>query len=167
MEGVLVLPADVRFIPAKDLAEEMRRKIGASEADIAVTRPKSRTPSKVIDADTYALLKEFEQPTTIVKAVLHFSKERQLRAENVLDEAFPLLQSFFESRLLVDPHWPDAKRIDAGLAAGDVVDGMTVEETLAVISDTELYRVRREDGTEAVLKVARTDDRQIRYLLKR
>jgi len=167
MEGVLVLPADVRFIPAKDLAEEMRRKIGASEADIAVTRPKSRTPSKVIDADTYALLKEFEQPTTIVKAVLHFSKERKLRAENVLDEAFPLLQSFFESKLLVDPQSAEAKRIDAGLAAGDVVDGMTVEETLAVISDTELYRVRREDGTEAVLKMARTDDRQIRYLLKR
>ncbi|MBL8173889.1 MAG: hypothetical protein JNK48_04425 [Bryobacterales bacterium] len=167
MEGVLVLPADVRFIPAKELAEEMRRKIGATEEDIAVTRPRSRTPSKVIDADTYALLKEFEQPTTIVRAVLHFSKERKLKAESVLDEAFPLLQSFYESKLLVDPESAEAKRIDASYAAGDVVGEMTVEAPLALIADTELYRVRRGDGTEAVLKIARSDERQIRYLLQR
>jgi eukaryotic-like serine/threonine-protein kinase len=167
MEGILVLPADVRFVPAKELAEEMRRKIGASDDDITVTRPRSRTPSKVIDPDTYALLKEFEQPTTIVKAVLHFSKARKLKAERVLDEAFPLLQSFFESKLLVDPQSVEASRVEASYAAGDAVDGMTVEETLAVISDTELYRVRMGDGSEAALKIARSDDRQIRYLLQR
>ncbi|MFN7936805.1 MAG: lanthionine synthetase LanC family protein [Bryobacteraceae bacterium] len=167
MEGILVLPADVRFIPAKELAAEMRKKIGASEEDIAVTRPRSRTPSKVIDADTYALLREFEQPTTIVKAVLHYSKERKLKAESVLDEAFPLLQSFFESKLLVDPQSAEAQRVDASYQLGDTLDGMTIEESLAVISDTELYRVRCEDGTEAALKIARSDDRQIRYLLQR
>jgi serine/threonine protein kinase len=167
MEGILVLPADVKFIPAKELAEEMRKKIGATEEDIAVTRPRARTPSKVIDPDTYALLREFEQPTTIVKAVLHYSKERKLKAESVLDEAFPLLRSFFESKLLVDPESADANRIDATYKTGDVVDGMTVEDTVALISDTELYRVRCEDGSEAVLKIARSDDRQIRYLLQR
>ncbi len=167
MEGILVLPADVRFVPANELAEEMRRKIGAADDDITVTRPRSRTPSKVIDPDTYALLKEFEQPTTIVKAVLHFSKERRLKAEHVLDEAFPLLQSFFESKLLVDPQSVDASHVEAAYDAGDAVDGMTIEETLAVISDTELYRVRMGDGSESALKLARCGDRQIRYLLQR
>lgn len=167
MEGTLVLPTDVKFIPAKELAADTREKIGASEEDIAVTRPRSRAPSKVIDADTYALLKQFEQPTTIVKAILHFSKQRKLDAQTVLDEAFPMLQSFFESKLLVDPESADAHTVEATYSTGAEVAEVTIEETLALISDTELYRVRTAGGSQAVLKLARSEERQIRYLLHR
>ncbi|MCZ2147950.1 MAG: protein kinase [Bryobacterales bacterium] len=166
MEGNLILPPDIRFIPAMELSEEIRRKIGAGDGDLTVTRPHSRAPSKVVDPETYALLKEFEKPNTIVQAVLRFSKQRKLRAEQVLDDAFPLLRSFFESKLLVDPDSVEAQRVEAAHSVGQQVAGVFVEEVLAVISDTELYRGRTSDG-EAVLKIGRTADPSIRYLLKR
>lgn len=167
MEGNLILPPDIRFIPAMELSEEIRQKIGAGEDDITVTRPQSRAPSKVIDAETYALLREFEKPNTIVQAVLRFSKQRKLPAGQVFDDAFPLLRSFFESKLLVDPDSVEAHPVEAAHSIGQQVAGVSIEEVLAVISDTELYRGHTSDGVEVVLKLGRSADPSIRYLLKR
>ena len=42
----LVLPPDVLLVPVGDLPEEVRRQLTFEEGDYAVTRPRSRTPSR-------------------------------------------------------------------------------------------------------------------------
>ena len=45
----LVLPADVILVPVKDLPESVRQQVEAEEDDYALTRPRSRTPSRIVD----------------------------------------------------------------------------------------------------------------------
>src|ERR1700761_4244211 len=103
MQGLMVLPADVQIIPVTELTPQVRSQVGASDNDFALTRTMSRTPSKVIDANAAALLRQFQKPKTIVDAILAFSRAAKTRPADVLDEAFPLIESCLLARLLVEP----------------------------------------------------------------
>ncbi len=155
MEGPLVLPDDLTFVPVAELPPQLREKIQAEDGDYAVTRPLSRTPSKIVDAQMYALLREFEKPKTIVEAVFHYSKAIHAKPSQVLDDAFPLLQSFVSAKLLVDPESGEGKKIEPTLVAGDRIAGVEIEKCLQVLADTELYRVKTESGS-AALKLTRS-----------
>ena len=60
-----VLPAGMVLQPVRELTEELRREIGSEEGDFALSRPNSRAYSKVVDAETAALIRQFEKPSTI------------------------------------------------------------------------------------------------------
>src|SRR5687768_12190968 len=70
----LVLAADLVLVPVADLPEAVRGRVGAGEGDWAVTRRRARTPSRVVDAQSAALLAEFHTPSTVAEAVLRFSR---------------------------------------------------------------------------------------------
>ncbi|MGB9255240.1 MAG: hypothetical protein WCC25_10440 [Candidatus Korobacteraceae bacterium] len=84
MTGLLVLPDDVEIVSLAKLPESMRVQLGGERRDYAVTRPRSRVPSKVIDAQAAALLCEFKTPTTLVDAILSFSQTVQRQPTDVL-----------------------------------------------------------------------------------
>lgn len=152
---LLVLPSDVVLVPVGELAEEVRRQFEAEEGDVAITRPRSRTPSKIIDAHVAGLLTEFRAPKTIVEAVISYSQANQLDPQQTLEEAFPALQRFISSRILVPPDAEDAKEISAGFTAGDHVGGFEVERCVQVLEDTEVYQATCGDGQEVALKILR------------
>src|SRR5689334_23234016 len=102
MEGLLVLPEDINITPVRELPANVREQIQAEEGDYAITRPRSRTPSKIVDPQTMALLTEFDKPKTIVEAVLDISKTLGIPASRLLEDAFPVLQAFYSQKLLVD-----------------------------------------------------------------
>src|SRR5215217_6821621 len=58
----LLLPADVLLVPVADLPEEVRRQFPHGEGDYAISRPRSRSTSRVLDAGAAALLGEFRSP---------------------------------------------------------------------------------------------------------
>jgi serine/threonine protein kinase len=150
-----VLPADVLLIPVVELAPEVRKQFQSTDSDYAITRPRSRNPSKIVDSDTAELLKEFRSGKTIVEAVIIYCRNRQLAPDQTLQEAFPVLEGFVNSQLLVPDGSDEASRISQSFEAGEKVAGWEVKECVQVLEDTELYHVANGDGQEAALKILR------------
>jgi serine/threonine protein kinase len=150
-----VLPAGTVILPVRELPENLRREIEAEEDDYAISRPNSRTQSKIIDAGAAALIRHFETPHTIAQAVARYSQGRAEKPERLLEEAFPLLQSLIASQLLVTADSQEAKEIKATLAVDDVVEGWSVLKCVQTLEDTEVYQMRARDGQLAALKIAR------------
>src|SRR4051812_26085971 len=103
LTGPLVLPDDVLLIPVGDLATTTRARLTCEDGDFAITRPRSRTPSRVIDPAFAALLTEFRTARTIADAVAGFSKARDADPRAVLKNAFPILGRLVDDGLLVAP----------------------------------------------------------------
>lgn len=150
-----VLPAGTVLLQVRELPENLRRDIQAEEDDFAISRPNSRTQSKIIDAEAAALLRQFETPHTIAQAVARYSQGKSENPERLLEEAFPLIKSLIASELLVAADSKSAQEIKPTLAADDVVEGWTVISCVQTLEDTELYQVRGVEGQFAALKIAR------------
>jgi eukaryotic-like serine/threonine-protein kinase len=154
MQGPVVLPEDVQIVPLTDLPEPIRAQLDGANGDFALTRPHSRTPSKVIDANAAALLEQFRGPKTIVDAILAYSKNAQQRPSDVLEEAYPLIESCLLARLLVEPG-ADSEKIEPCFAPGDRIAGNTVIRPVQALIDSEVYQVTTADDRTAALKIAR------------
>jgi serine/threonine protein kinase len=150
----LVLPSDVMLVPVAELPEDVRRQLTWEEGDYAVTRPRSRTPSRIVDAGAADLLGQFRAPVTIVEAVIRFSRERSLDPETTLEEAYPLLERLLASGFLVSEGSDDAGEIRESLRPGEEIAGFEVLECVQGLEDTELYQVRSAEGTPAPSAIA-------------
>lgn len=137
-----------------DLAPDVRERLEHKPGDHCITRPRTRTVSSVVDAQTAALLEHFRAPTTIVDAVLAFCSAEALDPQTTLDAAFGVLAALVEDALLVPTASHAAQPIAASLPIGTLVDGIEVVEPVHVLDDTEVYRARTSDGTAAALKIA-------------
>ncbi|HEV7508760.1 MAG TPA: lanthionine synthetase LanC family protein [Thermoanaerobaculia bacterium] len=157
----LLLPPDVLLVPVAELPEELRGQLRCEEGDYAVTRPRSRTPSRVVDAQAAALIAEFKSPCTIVEAILRYSLAREVDPEETLEQAYPLLQGLVSSGFLVAEGDAGAESIHPTLLPGDEIAGFEVVECVQGLEDTELYQVRRLDNPDpnpshfAALKIER------------
>jgi serine/threonine protein kinase len=151
----LVLPTDVVLVPVEELPAAVRSQVEYEAGDYAITRPRSRTPSKIIDPQAAALLKKFRSPNTIVEAVISFSREQEMDPEQTLIEAFPMIQQFVQARLLVSVDSAEAHQIEPSLATDDQIAEFDVLRCIQALEDTELYQVRFNQGTLAALKIER------------
>jgi hypothetical protein len=153
----LLLPPDVLLVPVAELPAELRGQLRCEEGDYAVTRPRSRTPSRVVDAQAAELLAEFKSPRTIVEAVLRYSLARAVDPEETLEQAYPLLQGLMGSGFLVAEGDAGAESIHPSFVPGDEVAGFEVVECVQGLEDTELYQVRSLDTLRhfAALKIER------------
>ena len=103
-----------------------------------------------------ALIRQFEEPSTIAQAVARFSRGKAIDAERVLEEALPLLQSLIAEQLLVAAGSIGAFKLQPSLADGDAVDGWTIVRCVQTLEDTEVYETRGTDGQLAALKIGRS-----------
>jgi len=166
MTGPLVLPKDVQIVPLASLSANVRARIAGENHEFALTRPNSRAPSKVVDAQGAEFLREFEKPTTLVEAIVRFSKTVGREPAQVLDEVYPFLESCLVAKLLVEPGI-DAEVIRASFEKGVVVANLKVLECIQALDDTELYCVGADD-LKAALKIARPGaGPQVARILKR
>ncbi|MGH7130437.1 MAG: protein kinase domain-containing protein [Phycisphaerales bacterium] len=155
IDNRFVLPADVQLIPVATLPPETRSKFESEDTDVAVMRPGSRTAVKLIDEDSAALLQLFRKPRTIVEAVFSFASDRQLNAEEVLKDSYPVLRRFIENRLLLDPTTDSSGAIRASFAPGDMLDKYRIERVIQVLEDSELYKASDPSGAAVAVKLAR------------
>ena len=151
----ILLPADVVVVPVDELPEETREQLEHKPGDYALTRPHTRMTSSIVDESTAGLLERFRAPTTIVDAVIDYSRSEGLDAGDILERAFPMLAGFLNIGMLVPADSQLAAPIDATIAKGTRLIGFTVLEPVHVIDDTEVHLARGDDGTYAALKVAR------------
>nr|MDP9122944.1 hypothetical protein [Acidobacteriota bacterium] len=139
--GPLVLPAGLLLVPAADLAPDLRGRLDWQEGDVALTHPRSRTPSRVVDRGTAELLEEFRHPRTIVEAVVRHARLHDLDPEITLVEAYPLLERLVAVGFLVPGGSPDASAILPALLPGSEVGGFAVSLCVQSLEDCELYQV--------------------------
>jgi serine/threonine-protein kinase len=153
----MVLPPDLLLVPVKDLPENVRRQIQAEDGDYALTRPQSRTPSRVVDAEAAALLNEFRKPTTIVDAIIRYSQATKADPQRMLEDAFPMLERLAHLRMLVPPDSDEAHQVPPALESGASLAGCEVIRCVQSLEDTELYHVRTSQGENAALKILRAN----------
>lgn len=162
-----VMPEDVVLTSVSALPAALRRELDCEDGDYAVTRPHSRTPSRVIDASTAELLREFAQAKPIVQAVIAFSRHSGSDPEATLVEAFPALQRLVRDGLLVLAGSAASKPIDRSFDPGDSIDGFTVVDAVQVLQDSEVYRAMDEAGLAVAVKIARPEAADLRPMLSR
>ncbi|HEU4461868.1 MAG TPA: lanthionine synthetase LanC family protein [Solirubrobacterales bacterium] len=150
-----LLPEDVVIAPVADLPKEVQAGFAHAEGDYAVTRPRARSNSTIVDAHSAALLERFRTASTIIEAVVAYSAEADLDPHQTLEDAFDMLSGFVAEGVLVMAGSELARPVDTSLSPGERIDGFELLEPVHVILDTEVYRARAADGGEAALKVAR------------
>ena len=153
--GPLVLPEDVAIVPVAELGPTLRERITHEPGDYCITRPRTRTMSSVVDAQTAALLERFRVPGTMVDAVIGYCAAEGLDPRSTLEDAFVVLSGFIAAGVLVAADSAVAQPIVASFLAGVRVGESTVVKPVQVMVDTEVYAAHAPDGTATALKVAR------------
>jgi eukaryotic-like serine/threonine-protein kinase len=153
MTGEFVLPEDVEIVRLADFPASVRAQTGGNANDYVVTRPRSRVPSKIVNAHAANFLRQFQRPTTLIEAIRRFSKMAGREPTETLEEICPFLESCLTAKLLVAPG-SDSKPIRASYRVDDVVANCRVLECIQVFDDTEVYRVRT-GNVKAMLKLSR------------
>jgi len=149
----MVLPGDVRLVPVAELPERTRARFECDDGDFALSRPLARTPTKIVDAASAALLERFRRPLTLVQGIVDHSRALGLDPERTLEEAYPLLANLVRSGILVEA---DSDRVRAPSAeTGRLPGGFASVGCVQTLEDTEVHQVRLPDGRIAALKFAR------------
>jgi serine/threonine protein kinase len=151
----MVLPPDLLIIQASEVAEETRVQCACGRDDFIVTRPRSRTRSRVVNGQVAELLELFRHPKTIVEAVVTLCLAHGTNPESALEQALAALRPFILARWLVPADSEDAQRIEPSLRQGDVVGGYKVVDCRQILEDTEVYQVRTATDGVTALKIAR------------
>ncbi len=171
LTGSFVLPQDAELRPALELGEELRQRTGAADGDFALSRPNSRSHSKIVDAGAAELIRHFEKPSTIAQAVARFSRTQsngaeQIDAEQLLEEALPLLRSLIRAGLLVEAGSNQSTPSTESMARGESVGEWTIVRCVQSLEDTELYLVSSGNGQWGALKIARPGDAAAERMLQ-
>lgn len=162
-----VLPPDVHLTPVEALDDSLRARIDAEEGDHVLTRPNTRSGSRLVGPETADLLERFRAPRSIPTAVLDYASDREADPESILEDAYDSLNRLVRDRMLVPESSRSADAIRATLRSGDRVGHYEVKEVVQVLEDTELYRAEADEGTEVALKVANRADRTAARLFDR
>lgn len=150
-----VLPADVTVIAVSSLPPELSERLDCTPDSYAVTRHGSRTASSVIDGSTARLLERFRIPTTIVDAVLAFSRAEERDPRTTLEESFPVLGAMITDGVLVSAQSPLADPIASTMNHGERLGDLEIIAAVHLVVDTEVFHALRADGGQAAVKLAR------------
>lgn len=155
LTSTFILPEDVLLIPVEELTPATRERLDCAAGDVAITRPLSRRPSSVVDANGAKLIELFRAPSTVVDAVVRFSRATNTDPRAVLESAFPLVERLVTGGVLLPSGDERARPIEHGVARGDIIGGFTIIDRVHILEDVEIHRARASDGTFAALKIAR------------
>jgi hypothetical protein len=155
IDAELLMPADVEIFSVRELSPKVRANIDAADEDYAVTRQRSRSPSRIVDKESADLLGTFRTPTRIVDAVLSFAGKRGLDPEATLEQAYPMLYQLYEARVLVPANGTDAATIESELGVGSVVEGFRLLRCIQVLEDNEVFLGRNTAGQCVAVKFYR------------
>jgi serine/threonine protein kinase len=155
IDGLFTFPRDILLEPIESIPETVRAGFQHKPGDFALTRPHSRTHTHVVSSATARLLQIFREPTTIADAIIAFSRTERGDPAALLDEAFPALQTLIQSGLLLPSESHLASPIAFVIEAGKRIGDLVIEQPVALVVDSEVYRCRTDDGGWVALKIAR------------
>ena len=136
-------------------SEELRAQFDHQPGDHALTRPRSRAPSTIVDSNTARLLGTFRTPMRIVDAVIAFAAAERVDPREALERSYPILKDLLGSGVLVPADSDLAAPIGPSLEDGATIAGFEIVRVAHVMIDTELYLAMGPDRGFAAIKVAR------------
>jgi eukaryotic-like serine/threonine-protein kinase len=151
----MVLAEDVEIFPVADVPDATRATIPHAAGDFAISRPRARTVSRVIGKDARELLREFQQPTRIVDAILRYATARGIDPDATLDGAYPMLARLYGAQLLVSTAQRDADRASPRLAEGMEAFGVVLGRRVHAMDDTDVFCATDAAGLFVAVKVFR------------
>jgi serine/threonine protein kinase len=149
----LLIPPEVVLAPVEQLPDRVRSKLTYSPGDVAITRMASRVPSKIISAEMAAFLEEFKTSTTIVDAVVRYTRDRRADPESTLEEVFPLVKRLLNQNLLVPAEEQSTKSPEVSLKAGTQIGEWSIIQCIQWLEDSSVFQVRKSNDVIAVLKM--------------
>ena len=105
----IVLPADVLLEPVTRLSDESRRRIECADDDFAISRPRTRVATRIIDAHAAALIARFRSATPIVEAVIAQAGVERTDPEEYFEAAIPLIERMMAMAFSLPPTRPKRK----------------------------------------------------------
>jgi eukaryotic-like serine/threonine-protein kinase len=161
-ETIFILPKDVVILPVAKLAPGWRRQIPHGQGDFAVSRPRLRRSSQILNEEAANLLLEFQQPSRIAEAVARYSRKRGLDPFATLEGVFDALQALSTARILVTTESTEAQAIESSFVPGQEFAGFEIVSVVQSLEDTEVYKAKGIENTELVaLKVSRSDPKPV------
>lgn len=151
----LVLPKGTVLTRVEDFPPGLRERLAAQEGEFAISRPQSRTPSRILDSKSAALIQQFETPKTIGQAVAYYSHSVHENAHKILEESLPMLSQLVAGRLLVPANSESANEIKPSVEIGTTVADCNVLDCVQALEDCEIYKVRSRIGVIHALKILR------------
>jgi len=156
MRGKFTLPSDASIINVMDLDEDTRNKVGSeSNEDMAITRTSVRTGSRIVDSEFSELLSHFRTPATIPTVIANFCKDKQEHAEQILQDALPILLDLVRSSILVSEYHEGIELVGYQFAVGDYIAHYEITQQLQLFSDSEVYQAIDEQKNIFAIKVVR------------
>lgn len=101
-DRTLILPADIVIAPLAGIAHSACEAQAGEAGHWVVTRSVARTRSQIVDADSAALLRQFQEPKMVAQAIAEFCRERGRRPSEVASRASAVLQRFCSAGLLLE-----------------------------------------------------------------
>jgi predicted Ser/Thr protein kinase len=164
MTEPFVLKQDVLLIPCAELSDDVRARIAFDEGDFTLSILHGRTLAQVIDGETAALLTLFQQPRTIVEAIVENSRSFGRDPAARLDEMLPHLGAFIDKGVLV-PAGSDEQPIRPQYDSGSTFAGWKIVRCVSLIQDSEIYQLRKGSDV-AALKIARETSLRLHALFE-
>jgi serine/threonine-protein kinase len=155
-DDALVLSQGTVIVAVSELPASAREGLDLdAHGAFAVTRQHDRSSSTLVDERLAALLAEFRSPSTVVEAIIRYSRRAGIDAEGALDDAYPALRRCIRHGYLVPEGSELSKPIEPAFVLGQRIAGGTVARSVRVLDDAELHQLALDAGGMAALKVLR------------
>ena len=154
-QDLYILPEDVLLTPVQELGDQTRSKFEYDENDFVITYSNARNTSKVIDAFSASLIKEFRTPKSLPEGVFTYSMLNKVNAEDTLEDAYKFLVRLRSEGFLVLYDEEAIKKSGNAFQPGDLFKGYEVVEKLQGVADTEVYKLKTDNSFYA-LKLLKT-----------
>ena len=160
INDLYIIQQDFQVIPIKELSEDAKKGFSCDADDFVISSKLSRSNSQVIDCDGALLLKEFQEPKSMIDAIISFSSKRSLDAQDVLDKSYSFLNQLRRSGTLVLSDGKIAKQITPQLPINTDFLSYKISHLIKIIEDTEVYEISDKNNNPFVLKIGRDTGKQ-------
>jgi len=155
-----IIQQDFQLIPIKELSEDAKKRFSCNADDFVISSKLSRSNSQVIDCDGALLLKEFQEPKSMIDAIISFSSKKSLDAQDVLDKSYSFLNQLRRSGTLVLSDGKMPKQISPQLPINSDFLSYSISRLINIIEDTEVYEISDKNNHPFVLKIGRANGKQ-------
>lgn len=151
----IYLAKDVLIIPFVELSQTDRERSDCGPNEYVVSKPRSRSTSRVINQDVAVLLQKFFEPSTIVAAVIKLSIEKDASPQELLSSAFDALLPFIQAEWLVASDNDDHSSNVPSIYPDTIFEGYQILDCRHFVEDTELYQAKDTNGNTVAIKFSR------------
>ena len=149
------LSRNMRMVPVAELDPNDQAAIEAAPGDVSLTLVGSRARSRIVSSEGAELLARFTKARSIPEVVLEFASKRNVGPQRILTEAVPFLEDMIKNGWMQDESAPEVHAAVPILQPAMKLGLWDVLQTLQVLDDTEVSKVRHANGRLGAAKLLR------------